>query len=141
MGTATTFNGKPYTVSVLEGVHVVEVLPGRQGHLHRADVRRRWRDPHRQRPGGRLDVRSRAAHAPGACLGVALCGCVTNHYTYDWGDYDPSMYAYYKNPAKVGQFSDSLAAIVKAGDTQGVKVPPGIYAGVRLLEAAAGQEQ
>ena len=25
MGTATTFNGKPYTVSVLEGVHVVEV--------------------------------------------------------------------------------------------------------------------
>ena len=74
-----------------------------------------------------------------ACLTVALCGCVTNHYTYDWGDYDPSMYAYYKNPAKVGQFSDSLAAIIKAGDAQGVKVPPGIYAEYGYLKLQQGK--
>jgi hypothetical protein len=74
-----------------------------------------------------------------ACFGLALCGCVTNNYTYDWGDYDPSLYAYYKNPAKVGQFSDSLAAIIKSGDSQGVKVPPGIYAEYGYLKLQQGK--
>lgn len=74
-----------------------------------------------------------------ACLGLALWGCATNNYTYDWGDYDPSMYAYYKNPAKVGQFSDSLAAIIKAADSPGVKVPPGIYAEYGYLKLQQGK--
>jgi hypothetical protein len=82
---------------------------------------------------------SRLLPIAGALLGVMLSGCVTNNYTYDWGDYDPSLYAYYKNPAKVGQFSDSLAAIVKAGDAGNVKVPPGIYAEYGYLKLQHGK--
>jgi len=41
-----------------------------------------------------------------------LAGCVTNHQRYGWGTYDPSLYAYYKDPTKEAALAESLAAII-----------------------------
>ena len=37
----------------------------------------------------------------GASL-LLLCGCATTHQRYDWGNYESSLYVYYKNPAERG---------------------------------------
>jgi hypothetical protein len=72
-------------------------------------------------------------------LCVAVCGCATKHYAYDWGNYDPSLYAYYKDPTKMAKLEDELAVIVKAGDANGMTVPPGIYAEYGYLKLQQGQ--
>jgi hypothetical protein len=71
-------------------------------------------------------------------LCAALSGCATNQQKYDWGKYDPSLYSYYKDPTKVGELNASLAAIVKAADSNQALVPPGIYAEYGYLQLQQG---
>jgi hypothetical protein len=66
-------------------------------------------------------------------------GCATRHQRYDWGDYDPSLYAYYKNPAKVGELSASLGAMIDAANANHATVPPGIYAEYGYLQLQQGK--
>ncbi len=77
-----------------------------------------------------------------AVLCVVLPGCAVNHQKYEWGKYDPSLYAYYKDPAKVAELTGSLAAVVKAAESKGVPVPPGVYAeyGYLLLQQGKSNE-
>ena len=65
-------------------------------------------------------------------------GCAT-HQRYNWGSYDPSLYGYYKNPAKVGELSSSLAAVIDAASTDHATVPPGIYAEYGYLQLQQGK--
>jgi hypothetical protein len=69
----------------------------------------------------------------------ALAGCVTNHQRYDWGSYDPSLYAYYKDPTKEAALVESLAAIISTADSDHALVPPGIYAEYGYLQLQEGK--
>jgi len=71
----------------------------------------------------------------------SAAGCATQHQHYDWGSYDPSLYDYYKNPAKVGELSTSLQAIIDAADKAHAVVPPGIYAEYGYLQMQQGKNQ
>jgi hypothetical protein len=68
-----------------------------------------------------------------------LSGCVTNHQRYAWGSYDPSLYSYYKDPAKEAAFAESLEAIISAAEAHHGLVPPGIYAEYGYLQLQQGK--
>jgi hypothetical protein len=68
-----------------------------------------------------------------------LAGCVTNHQRYGWGSYDPSLYAYYKDPTKEAALAESLAAIISTADSNHALVPPGIYAEYGYLQLQEGK--
>jgi hypothetical protein len=70
---------------------------------------------------------------------VLAAGCATQSQRYDWGSYDPSLYAYYKDPTKVGELSTSLAAVIDAADKNHAIVPPGIYAEYGYLQMQQGK--
>jgi hypothetical protein len=74
-------------------------------------------------------------------LAVVLAGCATRHQMYDWGDYDPALYSYYKNPAKSSEFSESLASVISTADSEHTAVPPGIYAEFGYLRLEQGRKQ
>jgi hypothetical protein len=68
-----------------------------------------------------------------------LAGCVTNHQRYGWGTYDPSLYAYYKDPTKETALAESLAAVITTADSNHALVPPGIYAEYGYLQLQEGK--
>src|SRR6266481_8310891 len=68
-----------------------------------------------------------------------LAGCVTNHQRYGWGTYDPSLYAYYKDPTKEAELAESLAAVISTADSHHALVPPGIYAEYGYLQLQQGK--
>ena len=72
-------------------------------------------------------------------LVVLLGGCVTSHQRYGWGTYDPSLYAYYKDPTKEAALAESLAAIITTADSHHALVPPGIYAEYGYLQLQLGK--
>ena len=72
---------------------------------------------------------------------VLLSGCVASHERYAWGNYDRSLYAYYKAPAKADEFAMNLAAIVKGADQTHAIVAPGIYAEYGYLMMQQGKMQ
>ncbi len=74
-------------------------------------------------------------------LALSAGGCVTQHQHYQWGSYDPSLYDYYRNPAKVGELSASLQAVIDAADKGHATVPPGIYAEYGYLQMQQGKNQ
>jgi hypothetical protein len=71
-----------------------------------------------------------------------IAGCATTHDKYDWGDYDPALYAYYKSPAKVGELTATLAAAITAADSHNQPVAPGLRAeyGYLLLQQGKTKE-
>jgi hypothetical protein len=70
---------------------------------------------------------------------LMAAGCATQHQRYDWGDYDPALYAYYKNPAKVGELSASLGGMIDSANANHATVPPGIYAEYGYLQLQQGK--
>lgn len=72
------------------------------------------------------------------CAAV-LPGCATRQSKYEWGKYDPTLYAYYRDPTKVGELSESLEAIIKAADANRATVPPGVYAEYGYLQLQQGK--
>jgi hypothetical protein len=75
----------------------------------------------------------------GLCIGTT--GCQTAASKYDWGNYDPSLYSYYKDPTKVGELSLSLEAVIKASESKRSVVPPGIFAEYGYLQLQQGRAQ
>jgi hypothetical protein len=73
-----------------------------------------------------------------AGLGIVfLTGCVTRHPSrYTWGDYDGSLYTYYKNPANSAAYMEALSKILTAADASKKTIAPGLYAeyGYMLLQ-------
>jgi hypothetical protein len=58
---------------------------------------------------------------------ILLCASSCANQKYYWGDYDSSLYHYYKNPAKAEDYEKELKSIIEKGEAT-KKVPPGIYA-------------
>jgi hypothetical protein len=74
---------------------------------------------------------------------VLSAGCVTTPpEKYNWGTYDPSLYGYYKSPAKVGELTATLDASLKASDSHNQPAPPGLRAeyGYLLLQQGKNAE-
>lgn len=68
---------------------------------------------------------------------LLLSGCVNQHPDrYSWGNYDSSLYAYYKNPASSAAYAESLANVVTQAGASGKPIAPGLYAeyGYLLLQ-------
>jgi hypothetical protein len=70
---------------------------------------------------------------------VMMIGCATTTTKYDWGEYDPSLYAYYKDPAKATQLSETLQAVIRTADSKHALVPPGIYAEYGYMQLQQGK--
>jgi len=71
---------------------------------------------------------------------VVLCGCASNRERYDWGGYNASLYAYYKDPTRAAELEASLQRIVNDSSRGHRPVPPGVYAelgGLKLAEGAS----
>lgn len=56
---------------------------------------------------------------------MVLTGCAMQKYY--WGDYEKSLYKYYKNPGDLDDLAENLADTIEHGEEKN-KVPPGIYA-------------
>lgn len=67
-------------------------------------------------------------------FGALGCGPSTK---YHWGNYENSLYRYYKNPSEVEEMSEALAIIIVKGERDG-KVPPGLYAEYGYLLLVTG---
>jgi hypothetical protein len=72
---------------------------------------------------------------------LSLAACQTAPQKYDWGNYDPSLYSYYKDSTKLGELTASLQAVINASDAKRTPVPPGIYAEYGYLQLQQGKTQ
>ncbi len=70
-----------------------------------------------------------------------LTGCVAPP-RYNWGDYEQSMYSYYRDPAKSAEFAASLQKTIDTAEQVHGIVPPGVYAeyGYLLLQQGKAKD-
>ncbi|MGC3997664.1 MAG: DUF4810 domain-containing protein [Anaeromyxobacter sp.] len=79
---------------------------------------------------------------PTAALLGLLSGCAMNQPLYNWKGYDGVLYNHYKHPENHDEFVRKLEYIIQQAETEGRKVPPGIYAeyGYALIEGGQPTE-
>lgn len=79
------------------------------------------------------------------CIGVAmlaLSACATGPGPkYEWGNYETSMYGYYKNPADANGLSMAIEKAIKQAETTKRPVAPGLYAEYGYLLMVQGRAQ
>ena len=70
----------------------------------------------------------RIASIMAAALSVAfLSGCVAPG-KYNWGNYDGSLYGYYKDPTRLDTHLAEMENIIRTSEQTHMKVAPGIHA-------------
>ena len=75
----------------------------------------------------------------GLALGLsamALSACAPRT-RFEWGTYEPSLYAYYKNPSAQAEDEAALVKAIAAGRKSN-KVAPGLYAELGYLKLEEG---
>lgn len=76
------------------------------------------------------------------CLAIILTGCASNQSMYYWGEYESLLYKSFHTAGEATpdiQISQLEEDIEKA-KAKGKKIPPGIYAHLGLMYAAAGNQ-
>lgn len=58
---------------------------------------------------------------------TGLLAACTPPSVYEWGNYERSLYTYYKNPESVDKLMTTLELTISKGETD-KRVPPGLYA-------------
>ncbi len=58
---------------------------------------------------------------------------------YEWGSYEDSLYQYYKDPSKAGDYLEVLAKATKAGDATG-RTAPGVHAEYGYMLLSVGRQ-
>lgn len=78
-----------------------------------------------------------------ACLGsfLLLAACVQKPALYDWGSYDKTLLAYYKDTSQLGHFEEELFSLINATENIDKPLPPGIYAEYAFLQLRKGNMQ
>jgi hypothetical protein len=72
-------------------------------------------------------MRTFLSTAVSAAVSIMLAGCaVPTKYT--WGNYDRSLYGYYKDTTKSAEHMAELQSIVRSAEETRAKVAPGIHA-------------
>jgi hypothetical protein len=70
---------------------------------------------------------------------LALGGCASgNKGMYDWGGYDAMLYGGYKDPTTVAASMQKLETHIQKLEQGKLKVPPGLYADLGMLQLQAG---
>jgi hypothetical protein len=73
---------------------------------------------------------------------LILTGCATgSQHKYEWGNYEQSMYDYYKNPADSNPLILSIESTIKKSEITDRKVAPGLYAEYGYLLMLQGKQQ
>lgn len=73
---------------------------------------------------------------------VMFSGCAHKAPSkYEWGNYEQSMYDYYKNPSDPAALMASIEGTVKSAEATHRKVPPGMYAEYGYLLMLQGKPQ
>jgi hypothetical protein len=72
-------------------------------------------------------------------MAFGALGCVPST-KYHWGNYENSLFRYYKNPSEVKELAGSLFMIIKKGEQDG-RVPPGLYAEYGYLLFVTGNAE
>jgi hypothetical protein len=67
-----------------------------------------------------------------AVLLAAALGACQPATRFEWGSYEPSLYAYYKDTAQRTQYRQALVSAIAAG-TKSNKVAPGLHAELGYL--------
>lgn len=78
------------------------------------------------------------------CLGVllALNGCVTTAPAkYSWGNYENSLYSYYKDSTKSGDYEAELVSVISDSEATAKPVAPGLYAEYGFLLLQEGKSK
>ncbi len=76
------------------------------------------------------------------CLGMllVLAGCVTTAPAkYSWGNYENSLYSYYKDSSTSGAYEAELARMIRDAEVTAKPVPPGLYAEYGFLMLQEGK--
>ncbi len=68
---------------------------------------------------------------------MALVGCKPPQ-TYEWGNYESSLYTLMKDPTSLDKYGKALQRQIEDGEGSG-KVPPGIYAEYGYFLSASNQ--
>jgi hypothetical protein len=77
----------------------------------------------------------------GAIL-LVLSGCVTApQLKYEWGNYEQSLYNYYKNPNAPDDLILAIASTIKTAEATNRSVGPGLYAEYGYLLMMQGKQQ
>lgn len=78
------------------------------------------------------------------CLGalLALTGCVTTAPAkYSWGNYENSLYSYYKDSTKSGDYEAELVSVISDSEATAKPVAPGLYAEYGFLLLQEGKSK
>lgn len=78
------------------------------------------------------------------CLAVllALTGCVTTAPAkYSWGNYENSLYSYYKDSTKSGDYEAELVSVIRDSEATAKPVAPGLYAEYGFLMLQEGKSK
>lgn len=75
-----------------------------------------------------------------AAMAAALLGGCASQSKYHWGDYEQSLYSYYKDPTDLNGFALSLDDSIKRGESLGKRVAPGLYAELGYLLLLQGKK-
>jgi hypothetical protein len=73
------------------------------------------------------------------CALPILLGACVAPVKYNWGNYDQSLYRYYKDPALSTEYMAELESIVATASTTQARVAPGIHAEYGYLLMQAGK--
>jgi len=68
---------------------------------------------------------------------AALTGCASGSSLYTWGKYESSLYKYYKKPAAVDGYMQSLDSAIALGEKRD-NVAPGLYAEAGYIYLSRG---
>jgi hypothetical protein len=67
---------------------------------------------------------------------IALCACAPQT-RFEWGAYEPSLYAYYKSPSERTQLEVALVKAIALGKKSN-RVAPGLYAELGFMRLENG---
>jgi hypothetical protein len=67
---------------------------------------------------------------------LIICACAPQT-RFEWGSYEPSLYAYYKNPSDRPQYETALLKAIETGKKSN-KIAPGLYAELGYMRLEDG---
>jgi hypothetical protein len=71
-------------------------------------------------------------------LSVPMLSACAPQTRFEWGTYEPSLYAYYKNPSAQAEYENALVKAIAAGKKSN-KIAPGLYAELGYLKLEEGK--
>ncbi|AVY93545.1 DUF4810 domain-containing protein [Microvirgula curvata] len=72
---------------------------------------------------------------------LMLAGCAAQRDKYTWGEYESSLYSYYKNPENAAALTLALQKTIEGAEKGKLPPAPGLYAEYGYLLMQQGKKQ